>query len=88
MKTQIKIALGLTRLIYEYIFSCRFLFGVADAAALTSLQSILMVYYPNKFSSVVSWIEMFYGLGYIIGNIMAMFTFLSTNTDKISRTKN
>ena len=29
---------------------------------------------------------MFYGLGYIIGNIMTMVTFLSTN--KISRTKN
>ena len=46
----------------------RFLDGVADAAAWNAVVSILIVLYPNNVSTVMSWIEMLYGLGYMIGN--------------------
>ena len=45
----------------------RFLDGVADAAAWNSVVSILMVIYPNNVSTVMSWTEMLFGFGYMIG---------------------
>ena len=45
----------------------RFLDGVADAASWNSVVSILMVMYPSKVSTVMSWTEMLFGFGYMIG---------------------
>ena len=47
--------------------STRFLDGVADAASWNSVVSILMVMYPSKVSTVMSWTEMLFGFGYMIG---------------------
>ena len=48
----------------------RFLGGVADAAALGAILSILMKLFPNHTTSVLSWTEMLFGLGYMLGKIL------------------
>ena len=45
----------------------RFIGGVADAAALGSILSILMKLFPNYVTTIVSWTEMLFGLGYMLG---------------------
>ena len=47
----------------------RFLDGVADAASWGSLLGILMTLYPDKVAVVMSYTELFFGLGYTIGKI-------------------
>ena len=49
----------------------RFLDGVADAASWNSVVSILMVMYPSKVSTVMSWTEMLFGFGYMIGKMFS-----------------
>ena len=49
-------------------FSCRFLDGTAFAATWASSVSILMKVFPNKVSTIIAWNEMFFGLGYALGN--------------------
>ncbi len=46
---------------------CRFLGGVADAAAWGSVVSILMKVFPNHVTVIASWTEMLLGLGYMLG---------------------
>ena len=46
----------------------RFLDGVADAAAWSSIVPILMIVYPDKVSTTLSWTEASFGIGTIIGN--------------------
>ena len=41
---------------------------MADAAAWTSIVPILMITYPGKVSTVMSWLEAAFGIGTIIGN--------------------
>lgn len=43
--------------------------GVADAAALGAILSILMKLYPNSGSTVVSMTEMSFGLGAMLGKV-------------------
>jgi hypothetical protein len=45
----------------------RFIGGVADAAALGAILSILMKLFPNYVTTIVSWTEMLFGLGYMLG---------------------
>ena len=45
----------------------RFIGGIAGAAALGSIISILMKLFPNHTASVLSWTEMLFGLGYMLG---------------------
>jgi len=42
--------------------------GVADAAALGAVLSILMKLFPNSISTAVSLTEMSWGLGAMLGN--------------------
>jgi len=60
---------------YKVIFLTffRFIGGVADAAALGAVISILMKLYPKYVTSIVSWTEMLFGLGYMLGRIMILF---------------
>ena len=51
----------------------RFLDGVADAAAWGAGVSILMKLFPNKVSTIMSWTEMLFGLGYMLGKIIENF---------------
>ena len=53
----------------------RFLDGVADAAAWGAGVSILMKLFPNKVSTIMSWTEMLFGLGYMLGKIIEIFFF-------------
>ena len=53
----------------------RFLDGVADAAAWGAGVSILMKLFPNKVSTIMSWTEMLFGLGYMLGKIIENFFF-------------
>ena len=46
----------------------RFLDGVADAAAWSSIVPILMIIYPSKESTGMYWTEASFGIGTIIGN--------------------
>jgi len=46
----------------------RFIGGVADAVAVGSILAILMKLYPKHSSTIASWTEMFFGLGYMLGN--------------------
>ena len=48
-------------------FLLRFLDGVADAASWCAGVSILMKLFPNKVSQIMSWTEMLFGLGYMLG---------------------
>ena len=52
-----------------FIHFFRFLGGVADAAALGAVLSILMKLFPKYVTSIVSWTEMLFGLGYMLGNL-------------------
>ena len=45
----------------------RFIAGVADAAAWSSLITILMVIFPNKTSLIVGTTEMVFGVGLALG---------------------
>jgi MFS family permease len=56
----------------------RFLGGVADAAALGAVLSILMKLFPKYVTSIVSWTEMLFGLGYMLGNMIKQRTFKGT----------
>ena len=47
--------------------STRILAGVADAASMNSIASILMVMYPSNVATVMSWTRMLFGFGYMIG---------------------
>ena len=46
----------------------RALDGISDAAAWSSILSILMKLYPEKVAFIMSWGETVFGLGYTIGN--------------------
>ena len=46
---------------------CRALGGIADVAAWGAVLSILMKLFPSKVSTIMSWTEMFFGLGYMLG---------------------
>lgn len=51
-------------------FSCiyhRFIGGVFETAAFNAVTSILMALYPDKVASVMSWTQMFFGFGYMMG---------------------
>ena len=61
----------------------RFLDGVADAAAWGAGVSILMKLFPNKVSTIMSWTEMLFGLGYMLGKIIENF-FLRCQNSEIS----
>ena len=55
-------------IIWEFqFFLLRFLDGVADAASWCAGVSILMKLFPNKVSQIMSWTEMLFGLGYMLG---------------------
>ena len=43
---------------------------MAEAASWNSVVSILMVMYPSKVSTVMSWTEMFFGFGFMIGKLV------------------
>ena len=45
----------------------RALDGLADAAGWGAVLAILMKLYPDKVSQIMSWTELFFGLGYTIG---------------------
>ena len=47
----------------------RFLDGVADAASWAASVSILMKIFPKKVSTIMSWSEMLFGLGYMLGTL-------------------
>ena len=51
-----------------YLCIFRFLDGTAFAATWASSVSILMKVFPNKVSTIIAWNEMFFGLGYALGN--------------------
>ena len=51
----------------RFDFCTRFLDGMADAAAWTSIISILICLFPHNVASVLSWTEMLTGLGYMLG---------------------
>jgi len=55
--------------------TCRFISGVADAAAIGAVLSILMKLFPNKVSTVVSWTEMSFGLGWMLGYNICLFIY-------------
>ena len=66
------------------LFSNRFINGVADAAALGAVISILMKLFPKYVTTIISWTEMLIGLGYMLGktrqvyNLWNNFWFFST----------
>ena len=45
----------------------RFLDGLADAAARSAVLSILITLYPTKVATVMSWAEMAFGFGSVLG---------------------
>lgn len=45
----------------------RALGGIADVAAWGAVMSILLKLFPDKVASIISWTQMFMGLGYTIG---------------------
>ena len=45
----------------------RALNGIADVAAWSAVVSILMKLYPTRVAQIMSWTEMFFGLGYMLG---------------------
>ena len=51
------------------MFTARFISGVADAAALGAVLSILMKLFPKYVTTVLSWTEMLFGLGYMMGEM-------------------
>ena len=59
-------------------FFSRFLDGVADAASWAASVSILMKIFPKKVSTIMSWSEMLFGLGYMLGTLknVLLTTFL------------
>ena len=48
-------------------FHFRFIGGVSSGAAFGAMLSILMKLFPNHTTSVLSWAEMLFGLGYMLG---------------------
>ncbi len=63
----------------------RFLDGMADAASWGAAVSILMKLFPNKVSQVMSWTEMVFGLGYMLGKINdPLYTFPRHESHKIA----
>jgi hypothetical protein len=42
---------------------------VADSAILGAILSILMKLFPNYVTTIVSWTEMLFGLGYMLGKL-------------------
>ena len=52
---------------YVRVSLFRFVGGVYETAAWNSVTSILMALYPDKVASVMSWTQMFFGFGYMIG---------------------
>ena len=47
----------------------RALSGIADAAAWSSVLSILMQLFPDKVARIMAWTETFFGLGFMIGEL-------------------
>ena len=47
----------------------RFLDGASDAASWGAVLGILMKIWPDRVASIMSWTEMFFGLGYTIGKL-------------------
>ncbi len=45
----------------------RALGGIADVAAWGAVLSILMKLFPSKVTTIMSWTEMFFGLGFMLG---------------------
>lgn len=48
-------------------YALRFVDGVAEAAAWGAVVSILMKIYPSKVTTIMSWTEMCFGMGYMLG---------------------
>ena len=48
-------------------YTIRFIDGVGEAAAWGAVVSILMKLYPGKVATIMSYTEMFFGLGYMLG---------------------
>ena len=48
-------------------FLYRFIGGILETAAWNAVTSILMALYPDKIASVISWTQMFFGFGFMIG---------------------
>ena len=55
------------------LFSNRFINGVADAAALGAVISILMKLFPKYVTTIISWTEMLFGLGYMLGKTRQVY---------------
>jgi MFS family permease len=53
----------------------RALGGIADVAAWGAVLSILMKLFPNKVSTILSWTEMFFGLGYMLGQCIIIYVY-------------
>ena len=49
--------------------------GIADVAAWGAIISILLKLFPDKVSSILSWTEMFFGLGYMLGPALGAFLY-------------
>lgn len=53
----------------------RALDGMADAASWGAILSMLMKIWPDKVASIMSWTELFFGLGYTIGPAVGSFLY-------------
>ncbi len=58
----------------NHIIIFRALGGIADVAAWGAVISILMKIFPSKVTTIMSWTEMFFGLGYMLGKHLGMKT--------------
>ena len=59
---------------YAVITDFSMINGMANALAYTSVTSILMKVFPQHATMVASYMEMFHGLGYLIGKTTAVIT--------------
>ncbi len=50
-----------------HLYNYRALGGIADVAAWGAVLSILMKLFPTKVAQIMSWTQMFFGLGYMLG---------------------
>ena len=53
---------------FTLYFISRALGGIADVAAWGAVLSILLKLFPEKYATILSWTQMFFGLGYMLGN--------------------
>ena len=60
--TNVNVFLGLA-------YVLRALAGMADVAAWGAVLAVLMTLFPTKVSKIMAWTEIFFGLGYMLGNV-------------------